>query len=58
MLWNLTLNVSNNGPQIIILCSTMQIMWARSHEYTLFLHRTQLIISSISVYFTKLMFMR
>ena len=27
MLWNLTLNVSNNGPQIIILCSTMQILW-------------------------------
>ena len=21
------INVSNNGPQIIILCNTMQIMW-------------------------------
>ena len=23
----LNINVSNNGPQIIILCNTMQIMW-------------------------------
>ena len=29
---DLALNVSNNGPQIIILRSTMQIMWARSHN--------------------------
>ena len=49
------INVSNNGPQIIILCNTMQICRSRSHEYTIFLHKTKMIIYSSTIYVMKLM---